>query len=41
MTTAEMALLAHPLIRDWELVKKMLPELIQANLQWLPKFNRA
>lgn len=39
METAEMALLAHPLVGDWEIIKKMLPKLMEANKQWLTNFN--
>jgi 6-phospho-beta-glucosidase len=35
---AELALLAHPLVGDWEIVKAMLPELMEANRAWLPRF---
>ena len=38
--TAELALLAHPLVKDWELVEKMLPKLLEANMQWLPNFQK-
>ncbi|MDR1000716.1 MAG: 6-phospho-beta-glucosidase [Clostridiales bacterium] len=38
MDLAEMALLAHPLVGDWDIVKQMLPKLIDANKQWLTKF---
>lgn len=37
--TAELALLAHPLVGEWELVKAMLPKLLEANRQWLKNFN--
>lgn len=37
--TAELALLAHPLVHDWEIIKEMLPQLLEANKQWLPNFN--
>lgn len=37
--TAELALLAHPLVGEWELVKAMLPKLLEANRPWLKNFN--
>lgn len=37
--TAELALLAHPLVGDWELVKQMLPKLLEENKQWLKNFQ--
>lgn len=37
--TAELALLAHPLVGEWELVKAMLPKLLEANRQWLKNFD--
>lgn len=37
--TAELALLAHPLVGEWELVKEMLPVLLEANRKWLPNFK--
>ena len=37
--TAELALLAHPLVGDWEIVKEMLPKLLEANKQWLKNFD--
>lgn len=40
MKTAELALLAHPLVGDWEIVKEMLPKLIEANKQWLKNFQK-
>lgn len=39
VATAELALLAHPLVGDWELVKAMLPKLLEANRPWLKNFN--
>ncbi|MDR1061525.1 MAG: 6-phospho-beta-glucosidase [Clostridiales bacterium] len=36
---AELALLAHPLVADWDIVKQMLPKLIDANRQWLQNFH--
>lgn len=39
METAELALLAHPLVGDWEIVKELLPKLMQANREWLPNFE--
>lgn len=37
---AELALLAHPLVGDWELIKQMLPVLLKENARWLPNFNQ-
>lgn len=37
---AELALLAHPLVGDWEVVKQLLPKLLEANRQWLKNFER-
>lgn len=39
METAEMALLAHPLVKDWDIIKEMLPKLIEANRRYLPNFS--
>ncbi len=33
------ALLAHPLVREYELVEKLVPELLEANRQYLPQFH--
>lgn len=35
---AKLALLAHPLIRQYELIEKLLPELMEANKKYLPQF---
>jgi 6-phospho-beta-glucosidase len=35
---AKLALLAHPLVREYELVEKLLPELLEANREYLPQF---
>ena len=35
----KMALLAHPLVREYELVEKLVPELLEANKVYLPQFN--
>ena len=35
----KMALLAHPLVREYELVEKLVPELLEANKAYLPQFN--
>ncbi len=34
----ELALLAHPLVGDWEVIRELLPKLLEANAQWLPNF---
>ena len=36
---AEMALLAHPLVGDYEIIKPMLKEMLEANKQYLPQFK--
>lgn len=36
--TALLALMAHPLVRDYGIVKPMLDELLEANRQYLPQF---
>ncbi|NLC33466.1 MAG: 6-phospho-beta-glucosidase [Clostridiales bacterium] len=33
------ALLAHPLVMDYELVEKLVPELLEANRRYLPQFK--
>jgi 6-phospho-beta-glucosidase len=33
------ALLAHPLVRQYELVEQLVPELLQANRAFLPQFQ--
>lgn len=35
----KMALLAHPLVRQWELVEKLVPQLLEANKEYLPQFH--
>lgn len=35
----KLALLAHPLVRDYEVIEKMVPELLEANKQFLPQFH--
>jgi 6-phospho-beta-glucosidase len=35
----KLALLAHPLVREYELVEKLLPELLEANKAYLPQFK--
>ncbi len=35
---AKWALLAHPLVRQYDLVEKLLPELLEANREYLPQF---
>lgn len=34
----KLALLAHPLVRQYELVEKLVPELLEANREFLPQF---
>lgn len=36
---AKLALLAHPLVRQYDLVEKLLPELLEANKEYLPQFK--
>lgn len=36
---AKLALLAHPLVREYDLVEKLLPELMEANRPYLPQFK--
>lgn len=38
VTKMKWALLAHPLVREYELVEKLVPELLEANRQYLPQF---
>ncbi len=33
------ALLAHPLVREYDLVEKLVPELLEANKEFLPQFH--
>ncbi len=35
----KLALLAHPLVRQWEYVEKLVPELLEANKEYLPQFR--
>ena len=35
----KMALMAHPLVRDFALVEKLVPELLEANKEYLPQFS--
>ena len=35
----KLALLAHPLVRQWEYVEKLVPELLEANKEYLPQFH--
>jgi 6-phospho-beta-glucosidase len=37
-TTALYALMAHPLVRDFEVAKGLLDELLEANKKYLPNF---
>lgn len=36
---AKLALLAHPLVREYDLVEKLIPELLEANKMYLPQFK--
>lgn len=38
VTKMKWALLAHPLVREYELVEKLVPELLEANRKYLPQF---
>ena len=40
VTKMKWALLAHPLVREYELVERLVPELLEANREFLPQFNR-
>ena len=33
------ALMAHPLVRDYDLVEALVPELLEANREYLPQFS--
>lgn len=35
----KLALLAHPLVHEYALVEQLVPELLEANKQYLPQFN--
>ncbi len=35
----KMALLAHPLVGQWEYVEKLVPQLLEASKEYLPQFN--
>lgn len=35
----KLALLAHPLVREFDLVEKLVPELLEANRAYLPQFH--
>lgn len=39
VTKMKWALLAHPLVREYELVEKLVPELLEANKAYLPQFK--
>ena len=39
VTKMKWALLAHPLVREYELVETLVPELLEANKAYLPQFN--
>jgi 6-phospho-beta-glucosidase len=36
---AKLALLAHPLVHEYDLVEKLIPELFEANKEFLPQFD--
>jgi 6-phospho-beta-glucosidase len=35
----KLAMLAHPLVREWDIIEKMLPELLEANKEFLPWYK--
>ena len=39
ITKMKWALLAHPLVREYDLVEKLVPELLEANKEFLPQFK--
>ena len=39
VTKMKWALLAHPLVREYEIVEKLVPELLEANREFLPQFR--
>ena len=39
VTKMKWALLAHPLVREYDLVEKLVPELLEANKEYLPQFD--
>lgn len=39
VTKMKWALLAHPLVREYEFVEKLVPELLEANKEFLPQFH--
>lgn len=39
VTKMKWALLAHPLVREYDLVEKLVPELLEANKAFLPQFK--
>lgn len=40
ITKMKWALLAHPLVRQYDLVEKLVPELLEANRAYLPQFQK-
>lgn len=40
ITKMKWALLAHPLVRQYDLVEKLVPELLEANRAFLPQFQK-
>ena len=40
VTKMKWALLAHPLVREYALVEQLVPELLEANREYLPQFYR-
>ena len=40
VTKMKWALLAHPLVREYALVEQLVPELLEANREYLPQFDR-
>ncbi len=39
ITKMKWALMAHPLVREYDLVEKLVPELLEANKEFLPQFR--
>ena len=39
MTKMKWVLVAHPLVREYDLVEKLVPELLEANKEFLPQFK--
>ena len=39
ITKMKWALQAHPLVREYDLVEALVPELLEANKEFLPQFK--